>query len=70
MSTSLIMKKIDFLKLTLHPERVDGGPGQPGPVLHSAMANNLVAQLLRDISKDLKNREFAAKLYDVGRQLV
>ena len=34
------------------------------------MANNLVAQLLRDISKDLKNREFAAKLYDVGRQLV
>jgi hypothetical protein len=70
MSTSLIMTKIDFLKTALHPEWVDGGPGLPGPVIRSAMANNLVAELLRDIAKQLTNRESANKLLEVGKELI
>lgn len=69
MNTKLILEKISFLRGVLDPNTVDGGPGQPGPVLRVALADSVVAELLRDISAALRDSEFAAKVREIGKEL-
>ena len=70
METSLILQKVAFLQGVLDPNKVDGGPGQPGPVYRTAIADYIVAELLRDISGSLKDRAHAASLHEIGKELV
>src|SRR5260370_8755058 len=69
MKTNLILEKVSFLHGVLDPSWVDGGPGQPGPVFRTAIADYVVAELLRDISVNLHDRELAAKVHNIGKEL-
>lgn len=69
MSIPLILEKVSFLKGVLDPNWVDGGPGQPGPVYRSAIADYVVAGLVRAISQKLTNQEVGARLLVVGKDL-
>jgi len=70
MNINLILQKVAFLQGVLDPNRVDGGPGQPGPIFRSAVADYVVAELLRDISVNLQDRELATKVHNIGKELV
>jgi hypothetical protein len=70
MKTSLILQKVSFLHGVLDPNWIDGNPGQPGPIFRTAISDYIVAELLRDISANLHNRELATKLHSVGKELV
>lgn len=69
MSIPLILEKVSFLKGVLDPNWVDGGPGQPGPVYRSAIADYVVAGLARAISQKVTNQEIGARLLVVGKDL-
>jgi len=70
MRTFLIMAKIQFLRGAINPDWVDGGPGQPGPIYRTAMANYVVAEILRDISAGLTDKTLATQLHTIGKELV
>src|SRR5260370_9275845 len=70
MKTNLILEKVSFLHGVLDPSWVDGGPGQPGPIFRTAIADYVVAELLRDISVNLHDRELATKVHNIGKELV
>ena len=70
MNTNLILQKVSFLHGMIDPDQVDGNPGQPGPIFRTAIVDLVVAELLRDISVNLQNREFATKVRNIGRDLV
>jgi len=70
MRTPLIMEKISFLQGRLDPNTVDGGPDQPGPIYRTSIADYIVAEILRDISMNLKDQTLAAKLHSIGKELV
>lgn len=70
MKTSLVVQKVSFFHGMIDPSWVDGNPGQPGPVFRTSVSEYIVADLLRDISANLKNHEFAAKLHSIGKELV
>ena len=70
MGTSLILEKIHFLHGVLDPNTVDGNPGQPGPVYRTAIANYMVAEILRDIGETLKDRALATQIHSIGKDLV
>src|SRR5258707_7065800 len=55
MNLSLILAKVDVLKY--HPEWVDGGLGLPGPVFRTAIAEYVVAGLVRDIAAHVTSKE-------------
>ncbi len=69
MITSLILEKVSFLRGVLNPDWVDGGPGQPGPILRVAVADYAVAEVARTIGQNLSNRELGTKLQTAGREL-
>jgi len=69
MKTNLILEKVSFLEGVLDPSWVDGGPGQPGPIFRTAIADYVVAELLRDISVNLHDRETATKVHNIGKEL-
>src|SRR5882672_7483332 len=68
MNLSLILAKVDVLKY--HPEWVDGGPGLPGPVFRTAIAEYVVAGLVRDIAAHVASKEFGASLHQTAKELV
>lgn len=70
MNTSVILQKVSFLHGLIDPSWIDGNPGQPGPIFRTAMADYVVAELLRDISTKLHNRELATKVHNIGKELV
>lgn len=70
MKTNLILQKVSFLHGLIDPNIVDGNPGQPGPIFRTAMADYVVAELLRDISVNLQDRDLAAKVHNIGKELV
>ncbi len=70
MKTDLILQKVSFLQGVLDPNRVDGGPGQPGPIFRTAIADYVVAELLRDIGLILQDRDLATKVHNIGKELV
>jgi hypothetical protein len=70
MSLSLILQKVAFLHATINPDWVDGNPGQPGPIFRSAIADYVVAGLLRDISRLVTEKESAGTIRAIGRDLV
>ena len=70
MKTNLILQKVSFLHGMIDPSWIDGNPGQPGPIFRTAMADYVVAELLRDISVNLQDRELAKKVHDTGKELV
>lgn len=70
MKTSLVMQKVSFFHGMIDPSWVDGNPGQPGPIFRTSISDYIVADLLRDISANLHNREFATKLHSIGKELV
>ena len=69
MSLNLILQKVAFLHLTINPDFVDGNPGQPGPIFRTAIADYVVAGLLRDISRLVKDKEKAGAIHAIGREL-
>lgn len=69
MITHLILEKVSFLKGVLDPNWVDGGPGQPGPIFRTAIADYIVADLVRAISQNVANKEAASRLLVLGRDL-
>ena len=70
MNTDLILQKVSFLRGILDPNWVDGNPGQPGPIFRTGTADYAVAELLRDISVNLHDRDFATKVHNIGKELV
>ena len=70
MKTNLILQKVSFLHGMIDPSWIDGNPGQPGPIFRTAMADLVVAELLRDISVNLQDRELATKVHNIGKELV
>jgi hypothetical protein len=70
MKTNLILQKVSFLHGLIDPDWIDGNPGQPGPVFRTALADYVVAELLRDVSVNLHNRELATKVHNIGKELV
>jgi len=65
---SLILAKVNVLKY--HPEWVDGGPGQPGPVLRTALTEYAIAGLVREVSAKVASKEFASTLQQTAKDLV
>jgi hypothetical protein len=70
MRTSLVLEKIDFLRGVLNPDTVDGNPGQPGPVYRTAIANYIVAEILRDVGENLRDKALATQVHNIGKELV
>jgi len=70
MKTNLILEKVSFLRGVLDPNWVDGNPGQPGPIFRTAIADYVVAELLRDIGAKLQDKDVAAKVHNIGKELV
>jgi hypothetical protein len=70
MKTNLILQKVSFLHGMIDPSWIDGNPGQPGPIFRTAMTDLVVAELLRDISGNLQDRELATKVHNIGKELV
>lgn len=68
MNIHSILAKVSLLKY--HPEWVDGGPGQPGPVFRLALTEYAVAGIARQISRRLTDRELASKLHQSAKDLV
>lgn len=69
MSLSLILQKVAFLHATINPDWVDGNPGQPGPIFRTAMADYVVAGLLRDISRLVREKDSAGTIRAIGKEL-
>src|SRR5437016_6403712 len=69
MGLNLILQKVSFLHGLINPDWVDGNPGQPGPIFKTAIADYVVAGLLRDISRLLTDREAASNVRAIGREL-
>jgi hypothetical protein len=69
MNLNLILQKVAFLHATINPDWVDGNPGQPGPIFRTAIADYVVAGLLRDISRLLPAKEAAGSVRAIGRDL-
>ncbi|MGZ4858929.1 MAG: hypothetical protein ACXV8M_05185 [Candidatus Angelobacter sp.] len=70
MKTSLILQKVSFLHGLIDPSWIDGNPGQPGPIFGTAITDLVVAELLRDISVNLHDRDLATKVHNIGKELV
>lgn len=70
MKTNVILQKVSFLHGMIDPSWIDGNPGQPGPIFRTAMTDLVVAELLRDISVNLQDRELATKVHSIGKDLV
>jgi hypothetical protein len=70
MKTNMILQKVAFLHGMIDPSWIDGNPGQPGPVFRTALTDYVVAELLRDISVNLQDRELAPKIHNIGKELV
>jgi hypothetical protein len=70
MTTSLVLEKVTFLRGVLDPNTVDGNPGQPGPIYRNAIANYIVAEILRDISSNIKDKTLATQIHTIGKELV
>jgi hypothetical protein len=70
MNTNLILQKVSVLHGIIDPSWIDGNPGQPGPIFRTAIADYVVAELLRDISADLHDRDHATKVHNIGKELV
>jgi hypothetical protein len=70
MKTNLILQKVSFLHGMIDPSWIDGNPGQPGPIFRTAINDLAVAELLRDISVNLHDREIATKVHNIGKELV
>ena len=70
MGTSLILEKIYFLRGVLDPNTVDGNPGQPGPIYRTAVANYVVAEILRDIGENLNDQTAGVQVRNIGKELV
>ncbi len=70
MGTSLILEKVNFLHGILDPNTVDGNPGQPGPIYRTAVANLVVAEILREIGENLNDRTAATQVHSIGKELV
>jgi hypothetical protein len=70
MKTNLILQKVAFLHGMIDPSWIDGNPGQPGPIFRTALTDYVVAELLRDISVNLQDRELATKVHNIGKELV
>jgi hypothetical protein len=70
MKTNLILQKVSFLHGLIDPSWIDGNPGQPGPIFRTAMTDYVVAELLRDISVNLQERDLATKVHNIGKELV
>src|SRR5712692_8193664 len=68
MNISLILEKVSVLKY--HPEWVDGGPGLPGPVFRTAIAEYVIAGLVREVSAKVASTEFASALQQTAKELV
>lgn len=69
MKTSLILEKVNFLRGLLDPNTVDGNPGQPGPIFSTAISNYVVAEILRDIGANLKDKTLATQIHTIGKEL-
>jgi len=69
MGTSLILEKVSFLHGLLDPNTVDGNPGQPGPIFRTALADYAVAEILRDIGENLKDRTLGMQIRGIGKEL-
>lgn len=71
MKNNLILQKVDFLYGTLHPDWVDGGPGQPGgPLFSSAIVDFMLASLLREIGTKIQNQELGVAIVTLGKEMV
>src|SRR5437660_12034051 len=70
MKTSLVVQKVSFFHGMIDPNWVDGNPGQPGPIFRTSISDYIGADLLRDISANLHNRETSTKLHIIARVLV
>jgi|SRR5580765_2199317 hypothetical protein len=70
MKTNLILQKVAFLHGMIDPSWIDGNPGQPGPIFHTALNDLAVADLLRYIGVNLHDRELATKAHEIGKELV
>lgn len=64
----LVFQKIDILK-RFHPEHVDGGPGQPGPVLSRSLRNYLISTVLRDMAGLVRNAGLAEDIRTLAHRM-
>ncbi len=62
----IVFRKVDILK-HFHPEWVDGGPGQPGPLLSKSMRDFLVSGVIRDMAGLVGDRVVARELRGVAQ---
>ena len=62
MKTSLILAKVDYIHGLIDPDWVDGGPGQPGPLINEAIVDYMVAGVLREIAKSVSHKQINSKL--------
>lgn len=65
-SAHLVFKKVDILK-RFHPEWVDGGPGQPGPVVSKALRDFLISGVIRDLAGLVGNAGVAREMHAVAQ---
>jgi len=68
MNISSILSKVSTLKF--HPEWVDGGPGLPGPVFNTFLAEYVVAGIAKEIGQKLNNRDLSEKVTQTASELV
>lgn len=72
MKLNLILAKISLLRGLIDPDWVDGGPGQPGPLvtkISEPSVNLLLSQHIRAAAQLLHNAELGEKLHALGRHI-
>jgi hypothetical protein len=70
MKTSLILAKINYIHGLIDPDWVDGGPGQPGPLINEAIVDYMVAGVLRDIGKSVSHKEVKQQVLRLSKGMV
>lgn len=54
----------------MHGYHVDGGPGQPGPVVSRDWATVIAGEIIRDMALHIRGERLAEEIKDLGRSLV
>lgn len=70
MKTSLILAKINYIHGLIDPDWVDGGPGQPGPLINEAIVDYMVAGVLRDIAKSVSHKDVKQQALRLSKSIV
>jgi hypothetical protein len=69
MNTPIILESVDVLKHMIHPEWFEDRSKETVKPLRPAVADYLVAEIVRDAATNLKKSDLATKLHNIGKEL-